>query len=122
MDVFLGLEKDNFFCVDLTSEWDDDFFDNSNDYGNDDDDDDDDDDNDDNVDVINVSNDGEVLVTRVFIDLIGGALDSLFAKSVSTKQAETTLMSSSTLHMQTRHASVRLMHNNEQIYTSALQT
>jgi hypothetical protein len=71
LNVFLGLEKDNFFCVDLTSKWDDDFFDNSDDYGDKDDKNNNNDDNDD-VDVINVSNDGEVFATRVFIDLTGG--------------------------------------------------
>jgi hypothetical protein len=71
LDLFLGLEKDNFFCVDLTSECDDNFFDNGNDDSNNDDTD-DNNDNDDNVDVINVSNNGEVLATRVFIDLMGG--------------------------------------------------
>jgi hypothetical protein len=71
LDIFLGLEKDNFFRVDLTSKCNNNFFDNGNDDG-DDNSEDDNDNNDDNIDVDNVSNDGEVLVTRVFIDLTGG--------------------------------------------------
>ncbi len=71
MDVFLGLEKDNFFRVDLTSECNDDFFDNGDDDGNDNNGA-DDDNNDDDIDTVDVSDNGEVLVTGVFIDLTGG--------------------------------------------------
>ncbi len=71
LDAFLGLEMDNFFCADLTSKCNDNFFDDGNDDSDNKNNNDDGNDND-NVDVVEVSNDGEVLVTRVFIDLTGG--------------------------------------------------
>jgi hypothetical protein len=71
LDVFSELEKDNFFCVDLTSKCNHDFFEDGNNDSNENNNDDDDDDDED-VDIVDVSNDREELVTRVFIDLTGG--------------------------------------------------